>query len=68
LPAEQVLEAGLLGPGARHARLVDRIGDWVVVPQGNAYWWWADKENPLLGRHGGLSPLEMLVPYFSLIL
>lgn len=68
LPSELVLRAGLLGPAPLHPRLADRIGDWVVVPQGSAYWWWADKENPLLGRHGGLSPAEMLVPFLAFIL
>jgi hypothetical protein len=27
--------------------------------------WWANKENPLIGRHGGLSSEEMLVPLLA---
>jgi hypothetical protein len=61
IPTDQVLKSGLLGPGKRHPRLTDRVGDLVAIARGNAYWWWAEKENPLLGRHGGLTPDEMLV-------
>jgi hypothetical protein len=66
LPGEQVLQAGLLGSGNIYARTYDRLGDCVVMPQGNAYWWFPDRDNPLMGRHGGLSPAEMLVPLFML--
>lgn len=66
LPGEQVLHAGLLGSGNIYARTYDRLGDCVVMPQGNAYWWFPDRDNPLMGRHGGLSPAEMLVPLFML--
>lgn len=63
---EQILKSGLMGPGKKHPHLADRLGDLVAVSHGNAYWWWAEKENPLLGRHGGLSPEEMLVPLYAL--
>lgn len=67
LPGEQVLQAGLLGSGNIYARTYDRLGDCVVMPQGSAiYWWFPDRDNPLMGRHGGLSPAEMLVPLFML--
>jgi len=56
------LEQGLFGPGQPHPALADRLGDWIAIPHGNAYWWWAEKENQLVGRHGGLHPDEMLVP------
>lgn len=55
--------AGLFGPGQPHPRLLDRLGDVMVVARGSSYWWWADKENKMHGRHGGLSPDEMLVPF-----
>jgi hypothetical protein len=40
----------------------------VVFPRGNAYWWFPERDNPLLGRHGGLSQAEMLVPLLMLTL
>ncbi len=58
-------EVGLFGQGRSSPRLADRIGDLVVVAKGNAYWWWAAKDNPLIGRHGGLDPQEMLVPLLA---
>jgi hypothetical protein len=63
-PAEAV-EHGLFGPGTPHPRLSDRLGDLIVAAHNNAYLWWADKENPLVGRHGGLSAEEMIVPLLS---
>jgi hypothetical protein len=63
-PADLIAK-GLFGPGEPHPKLADRIGDLVVAAQGNAYWWWADKENPLIGRHGGLSREEMIVPFVA---
>jgi predicted AlkP superfamily pyrophosphatase or phosphodiesterase len=63
-PSEAV-QKGLFGPGTPHPRLADRLGDLVVAARNNAYLWWANKENPLIGRHGGLSPDEMLVPLLS---
>ena len=66
LPTAQVLSSGLLGPGKNHPRLEERLGDLVAIAHGDAYWWWAEKENPLLGRHGGLSPSEMLIPLYAL--
>jgi Type I phosphodiesterase / nucleotide pyrophosphatase len=66
-PAEAVA-AGLFGPGTPHPRLADRMGDLIVVARDEAYLWWADKENPLIGQHGGLSPDEMIVPLLSVLL
>lgn len=57
--------SGLLGPGQAHPALLDRMGDLAVIPGGNGYLWWADKENPLHGRHGGLHPEEMRVPWLA---
>lgn len=58
-------ESGLFGRGELSARLAERIGDLIVAARGSAYWWWGARENPLLGRHGGLSPEEMLVPFLA---
>jgi Type I phosphodiesterase / nucleotide pyrophosphatase len=57
--------AGLFGPGEQHARLAERVGDLLLIARGNAYWWWNEKENRLHGRHGGLHPEEMLVPFLA---
>ena len=58
-------ECGLFGPGEAHPRLLDRLGDQTLLARGAAYLWWSEKENLLLGRHGGLSPQEMLVPFLA---
>jgi len=58
-------ESGIFGSGARHPHLGDRLGELVVFPDEKMYLWWAPKENPLLGRHGGLHPEEMLVPFLA---
>lgn len=65
LDSSQVLESGLLGPGKPYGRLPERLGDLIAIARGDAYWWWAAKENPITGRHGGLSPDEMLVPFLA---
>lgn len=59
------VRAGLFGPGNPHPQLPDRMGDLIAYGRGDAYLWWASKENPLLGRHGGFSPEEMLVPFLA---
>lgn len=66
LPSADVLASGLLGGPPHHPLLASRLGDWVLFARGDAYLWWARKENPLLGRHGGLSPQEMVVPFLAL--
>ena len=65
VPAEKAIAAGLFGPGEPHPDLHNRVGDWVGLAQGNAYLWWADKKNHLIGRHGGLSREEMLIPFLA---
>lgn len=59
------VSAGLFGPGEPHPRLLDRLGDAIVLARDSAYLWWSEKENKLLGRHGGLSPDEMLSPFLA---
>ncbi len=59
------VEAGLFGPGRPHPRLPDRLGDLIALGRGENYLWWAAKDNVLIGRHGGLSPDEMLVPFLG---
>ena len=61
----QAVAAGLFGPGQAHPRLFDRLGDVIVAARERAYLWWADKENILVGRHGGLGAEEMIVPFLA---
>jgi len=62
---EAAVKAGLFGPGEPHPGIYDRLGDLIAAAKGDTYWWWASKENPLIGRHGGLSEEEMLVPFLA---
>jgi len=65
LPSDHALDAGLFGPGPPAPFALDRLGDRVAISQGDAYLWWAPKENVLVGRHGGISPDEMIVPFLA---
>ncbi len=65
LDAEHAVRSGLLGMGERHPRLLEHVGDLMVIAKGSAYLWWAEKENRMIGRHGGLHPEEMLVPLLA---
>jgi hypothetical protein len=65
LEPSYVVDAGLFGPGEVHPRLGDRLGDLIVAAKGDAYLWWGNKEDHLYGRHGGLSPEEMIVPFLA---
>ena len=65
LTQEQALDAGLFGPGVHHPRLRDRIGDLIAVSRDDSYLWWSDIEDFLLGRHGGLTSQDMLVPFLA---
>ncbi len=66
VPSELALKTGLFGPGMAAANLPSRIGDGIVIARNASYLWWANKENRLVGRHGGLSPQEMLVPFYAI--
>jgi hypothetical protein len=59
------VEAGLFGPGKAHPSLGDRLGDLIVAAKGGAYLWWGRQADHLYGRHGGLSPDEMIVPFLA---
>jgi len=66
MASSEALTTGLFGSGKPYPKVADRLGDRILFPQGDAYLWWADKANPLRGRHGGLSPQEMLVPLWMM--
>jgi len=59
------VECGLFGPGELHPQLFDRLGDLILISKGESYLWWSPKTDHLLGRHGGLSADEMLVPFLA---
>lgn len=63
-PAE-ALSGGLFGPGPRHPRVAERTGDLIAAARGDAYWWWSAEPDPLIGRHGGLTADEMIVPFLA---
>jgi hypothetical protein len=56
------LEAGLLGPGPPAAESPHRLGDLTVLARSDYMLDHRERERPLLGKHGGLSPWEMLAP------
>jgi hypothetical protein len=66
VPAQDALQAGLFGQGSHHSHSHERIGDWLVLPREKSYLWWSDRPNPIIGRHGGLSRTEMLVPLIAI--
>ena len=68
VPTQDALAAGLFGPGQAHPQLAERTGDYILFAQDDAYLWWANKANFLLGRHGGLTQTEMVVPLLGLVL
>jgi hypothetical protein len=65
LESEVAARKGLFGSGQLHPRLFDRIGDLIAIARKDAYFWWGNKANPLIGRHGGMHPEEMLVPFLA---
>jgi hypothetical protein len=62
LTREQVLASGLLGPGPLYAETPHRLGDLVGIARGNHFLAQNQHHLEMKGRHGGLSPQEMLVP------
>ncbi len=65
---DEVLRSGLLGPGKPSAEVRHRLGDIVGIATGNAHFARdaeSVKKKPMLGRHGGLTPQEMLVPLLA---
>jgi len=66
MESREATEKGLFGPPPPHPDWGDRTGDLIMIARGKAYLWWPRVKNPLLGRHGGLSPAEMTVPLFTL--
>ena len=66
-PAGEALDAGLFGPPPYSPRTPERLGDLVVVMR-DGYALLTEQESQfmvnLIGRHGGMSAAEMLVPWW----
>jgi Type I phosphodiesterase / nucleotide pyrophosphatase len=65
LPSAALIEQGYFGPSAPHPQLRERIGDYVLLMQGNYAlkdWVAGERKHAQIGVHGGLSADEMYVP------
>ncbi len=63
----ELVRSGLLGPGTPYAEVFPRLGEIVGIAREDAYVARSLKDvERLRGRHGGLSPQEMLVPLLAL--
>jgi hypothetical protein len=65
---DEILCSGLFGPGAPCAEMRHRLGDIVGIATGSAHFERNVEslmKKPMLGRHGGLTPQEMLVPLLA---
>jgi predicted AlkP superfamily pyrophosphatase or phosphodiesterase len=71
LDAEAAIAQGLFGGATPSERALERIGDFVLLPHENWYFHHhpstPTRSRPLtmIGRHGGLAPEEMLVPFLA---
>lgn len=62
--AKEAFDAGLFGGGVEHPAARARVGDVLVAPERNLtlIYGYPGERVDLVGRHGGLTPAEMLVP------
>ncbi len=67
LDSQLALDAGLFGSGTRAPQARDRIGDLILLPRADHSLMEQPLPDvpPMLGRHGGLSAEEMLVPLLA---
>jgi hypothetical protein len=65
LDAPVALKAGLFGPGAPADETPARLGDLLAIARADHYLDRLDRRRRLRGRHGGLSPEEMLIPWLA---
>jgi hypothetical protein len=63
--AGKVVEAGLFGKSAPYAEALARLGHLHIMALGQRYLDRKDRRMVLRGRHGGLAPEEMLVPWLA---
>lgn len=67
LPGEELIAAGVLGPGRAHPALANRVGDFVLVARGGHAFASSLPGAPSgfnVGNHGGMSAAEMYVPLY----
>ena len=64
--AHAALQAGLFGPGHPSPEAAPRLGDVVAIARERFYLDRLDRREKLRGRHGGLRPEEMLIPWLAL--
>ncbi len=62
MDSAEAVEKGLFGRGTPAPGFSSRIGDLIAIARGEEHLVWGYEEPKLKGRHGGLSPEEMLVP------
>ena len=62
--AREAFDAGLFGGAARMPEARERVGDVIVAPKANGtlIYGYPGEKVDMVGRHGGLSAAEMLVP------
>jgi len=64
-PSAELVAQGWFGPGPSHPRLLERIGDYVLMMKGRYVvkdWLPQERRHVLIGVHGGVSEDEMRVP------
>ena len=65
IDASTALQAGLFGPGQPAAETRARLGDVLAISRTDHYLDRLGRRHRLRGRHGGLSPEEMLIPWLA---
>ena len=67
LPADESIRRGYFGSGPPHAAAADRLGDLHLMPtRDHAFLFpFPGEKGDLIGRHGGFTPEEMLVPLLA---
>ncbi len=65
VPMVQAITEGLFGPGTPSPEAWARLGHFFVAARGARYLDRLDRRSKIRGRHGGLSPQEMLVPWLA---
>ncbi len=65
IPSSKALSSGLWGYGDVHPEVPERMGNLVAIMRENYAFYSSVKEKPYYtgGKHGGLTPDEMLIPF-----